>query len=535
MNDEDLTELETRLSDRLWRLTSGMIYKIKTADGQGVIPFTPRPEQVELLRELLAAVGSVKAGKPKETRKVKLKARRLGFSTAIGVFVADCLAFRRSFTAVLIDQTADDATKKMNGIVKVALDSVREVWPMKVLKSNDSELTVDLAEDCDGSGASSFFAGTKSRGGSTDLLWPSELGVIQFDDPKRSEEIVSGAFPSARHGVICVETTWKGGKGGHLWDIIKPTLEGKADDWSVSFSPWWQDPRNVSDMAMHDAESLAYFAGIEERLSKDRISISDSQRRWYAAERRTLGIFMKRENPTFLDECWTAPIEGSIYASSIERARTEQRVCPFAADGNTLVNTSWDLGAPANTVVWYWQVVGRELRIVDCDMGFEGTIAQRANYMKSKGYVFGKHFLPHDAGQTSRSGVSLATELAAKQQDGAPLLGNVVIVPRCHSEWVGINHLIGMFSGLAFRSPACDAGLDVLACFHVHKDGASQGEPKHDWSSHVADALRTMAEAQLHGLFKFSAAESVTKPDWFGQIRKDRRGARPRVISGLRV
>src|SRR5690606_11780237 len=138
---------------------------------------------------------------------VRLKSRRLGFSTTIGVFVADCLGFRKGFTAALIDQTQkDDATKKLNGIVKVALEGLRRLWPVEIGKSNDGCVVVD----CAGTGRSEFYAGTRARGGSNDFLWISEWGAIQFDDPARSAEIRSGALPSARHGVTVVETTWKG-------------------------------------------------------------------------------------------------------------------------------------------------------------------------------------------------------------------------------------------------------------------------------------------------------------------------------------
>ncbi len=535
MTEADLSELESRLSDPIWRLTSGQLYKIKVADGRGVIPFEPRLEQVDVLVELLTATNAIKAKTPgweRLAQKVKLKARRLGFSTCIGVFIADCLGFRKSFTATLIDQTGDDATKKMNGIVKVALNALRESWPIKTLKENDSELSVDvdIDEETDAAGVSTFFAGTKARGGSNDLLWCSELGVIQFEDEARAEEIITGAFPSARHGLKIVETTWKGGKGGKLYDIIKPSLNGTAADWNVSFTPWYVDPRNVSESAAHDTESLAYFAKIAERLDRDGIVLTDAQRRWWAAERRTLGIFMQRENPTFLDECWTAPIEGSVYAEAIERARTEGRIAPFAVDGNSLVHTSWDLGAPANTVVWYWQAVGREIRIIDCDQGYEGTLVERAGYMRAKGYAYGSHFVPHDAMQTSRSGTTVMSELG-------PLLPGLVSVPKCHSEWIGINHLLQMFTSLSFRSTEpVNKALETLACYHTRKSGPQAGELVHDWTSHTADGLRTMAEAHRAALFKFSHTTANPRPDWYDPNgREKRKGVKARTVSGLRV
>jgi hypothetical protein len=518
---DELAELEERLADPLWRLTSGKLYKIKTADGQGIIPFQPRPEQVDLLKELLAAVDGTGPRKI-----VRLKSRRLGFSTTIGVFVADCLGFRTGWTGTLIDQTQkDDATKKLNGIVKVALESLAEVWPIALTKSNDSAVVVDA----EGTGASEFYAGTRARGGSNDLLWVSEWGAIQFDDPPRSEEIRSGALPSARHGVTVVETTWKGGKGGDVWEIIEPTINGKAADWAVSFVPWWVDPRNVAPEAVMDAEARVYFAEADPRLAAQGVTLTDAQKRWWAAERRTLGDNMKRENPTFLDECWTVPIPGAIYARHIERARVEGRICPMPVAGDCLVNTSWDLGSPRNTAVWYWQVVGREIRVVDYDAGFEGTLTERAAMMLGKGYNYGRHYLPHDALQTERSGSTFA---AALTEAG---LSNLVCVPRCASVWIGINHAIEMMPAIAWRTtPAVEKGLEALAAYRQHIEGTgalARNEPVHDWASHPADAFRVLAEAHRAGLFKFASA-AQPKPEQYDHGRPGlRRGMKPRRVS----
>lgn len=532
MTADTLTAAEVALlEDPFWRLTSGKLYKIKTADGQGVIHFQPRPEQKVLLRELIDAVDAVKLKSPgwqKVQKKMKLKARRLGWSTTIGVFVADCLCFRQSFTATLIDRTGDDSTKKMNGIVKVAVNAALELMPLRKLKDNDSELTIDTL-DPKQSAPSTFYAGTSARGGSNDFLWLSEVAVIQFDDPKRAEEIVTGALPSARHGVTVGETTWKGGKGGKVYQLIKPTLEGTADDWQVDFSPWWQDPRNVAPHASHDAQSLAYFMGIQERLDRDGIALSDEQKRWWAQERRTQGIFMMRENPTFLDECWRAPIEGAIYAPAIDRARTEGRICQMPVAGDSLVHTSWDLGSPRHTAIWFWQIVGREIRVVDYLSGFEGTLTELAAFILAKGYSLGTHYLPHDAMQTERSGSNFAAEL---RQAG---LANLVCVPRTASVWIGINHMLELMPSIVWRQTATvDKGIEALAAYRQHIEGVgalTRAEPVHDWASHPADAIRTMAEAHRAGLFRFASA-AQPRPDEYrpggGHARK---GMKPRRVS----
>jgi phage terminase large subunit len=228
-------------------------------------------------------------------------------------------------------------------------------------------------------------------------------------------------------------------------------------------------------------------------------------------------------------ECdFTAPIPGAIYAAVIEQAREQGRIAPFPVDGSNLINTSWDLGAPENMAVWYWQIVGREIRILECDRGDKGTLTQRVAYMLGKGHSFGKHFLPHDAQQTERTGTTFLTELV---KAGLPS-PSISVVPRTHSVWVGINHALELFPALAFRSPQCDEALAVLAGYRrkVEGEGAlSKDEPIHDFTSHTADAFRMMAEAHRAGMVAFRHTTAEVKPSWYGKA--PRRGLKAMRVS----
>ena len=226
-------------------------------------------------------------------------------------------------------------------------------------------------------------------------------------------------------------------------------------------------------------------------------------------------------------ECdFTAPIPGAIYGRVIDEARNQGRICPMPIAGDCLVNTSWDLGSPRHTAVWYWQIVGREIRVIDYDSGYEGTLTERVAMMRAKGYSYGTHYLPHDATQTERSGSNFAIELRAAG------LTSLVCVPRTASVWIGINHVIELMPAIAFRSPACDSGIDALAAYRQQVEGAgalTKADPVHDWASHPADAFRTMAEAHRAGLFKFASAADP-RPNEYG-LHRQRRGVKPRRVS----
>ena len=229
-------------------------------------------------------------------------------------------------------------------------------------------------------------------------------------------------------------------------------------------------------------------------------------------------------------ECdFSVPMPGAIYASAIEQARAEARIGKFPL-ADALVHTSWDLGAPANTSVWYWQVVGPEIRVIDADIGVpHETITKRVAAMMAKGYSYGSHFLPPDAMQTSRTGTTFATEAAAAG------LTSIKVVPVTQDIWMGINALQGIFPALAFRMPQCERGIEALSSYRtkqVQEGEIIRNEPVRDWASHAADALRTMAEAVHCGMVKTGATlhartlDEDDKPRRRGQAKFGFVGAR---------
>ncbi len=484
------------LANPLWRLRN--LYHIKQASDGRIIKFAPRPEQQRVYDMLF---------KEGVKRLIILKARRLGMSTALDVLLTDQMLWNAGTQCSLVDQTAADAERKLATIAKVALDNLPPVALQCIEKVRDSGSILEVSVA--GEAASSFFAGLRARGGTNNWLHLSEWGVIQADDPRRSEEILTGAIPSAEHGRIIVETTWKGGRGGHLWEIVKGALEtpeaAKTDkDWRVVFFPWWKDPTYVVEGDVSTI-SPAISQYLDQMQSQTGHTFSDQQRLWYDRQSRDLGLFIFREFPTTLDECFKSPVEGAIYAGELDKLRASGAISAFKTDNSTLVHTAWDLGSPVNTVVWYFQVIGgNEIRVIDCDMDMDMTPVQRVGHMLAKGYSYGAHFLPHDAAATRTSGKA---DAQVYTEAG---LANVRVLPRTHDIWIGINACLQMFPRFSFRLPACERGLDALANYAYKRSSATGivvNEPVHNWASHAADALRMIAEADMSGMLKTGFAK----------------------------
>ena len=270
-----------QFKDPVFRISN--LYSIRTREGK-VIPFRPRPQQLQVLDMLY---------RQKLKRVCILKARQLGFSTLLGIVCLDQLCWSVGRQVSLVDKTQEDARQKLKNIVALAYDSLHAELKARFLvdRANAGEFGVRFHE-YDSAQTSTMYAATHARGGSNSLLWISEWGYIQATDLRRSEEILTGAIPSAKNGTIVVETTWRGGRGGHLWEIVKKALETpeeqkQPDDWRVVFFPWQNDPDYFdSEPQALTAETIRYFS--------DKPGFSLGQMSWYQRARTQFGMFVAR-------------------------------------------------------------------------------------------------------------------------------------------------------------------------------------------------------------------------------------------------
>jgi hypothetical protein len=479
----DLTE---QLLDVRWRLAN--LYKCREEGTGRAMPFIPREEQRVIFRHLI------------ETPTVPayiIKSRRLGLSTGICIFQSDAAAFSRGWRGLLIDQTQYDATKKMEEIIRFSVDSL----PPELLcnfefpKRNDTQLRMRTKGETD-SEDSVIYATTSGRGGDCSMLHVSEWGPIAAMDAKRSAEIRSGSFPAARNARRVVETTWMGGKAGDLWAMIEPIMLNDPNaEGVVYFFPWHADPQAVKFDGTVTGEAQSYFMDLAAKLGK---SFSEEQKKWWCAKKIEQGLFMAREYPSTLEEAFRAPIEGAVYARFIEEAFTAGRVRPLMHDPAELVWTFWDIGSPLNTRVVYVQFIGNSIHILDHDDGLlEMSTAVRVAHMLGKGYSYGAHFLPHDAESRGATGINFREAITRAGLPGCRVL------PRCMSEWPGVNKVAEIIPRCVFNEDTTRKLLSSLSYYHTRKDRADGHFTDilvDDWSAHDADAFRMLAEALMNNM-----------------------------------
>ena len=88
--------------------------------------------------------------------------------------------------------------------------------------------------------------------------------------------------------------------------------------------------------------------------------------------------------------------EGDYYKFQLDAVREQNRIC-FIPRLDIPVNTFWDIGNSDGTAIWFHQQVGMEDRFIGYHEDHGKTLADYYKELQRRGYIYNKHFLPHDA------------------------------------------------------------------------------------------------------------------------------------------
>lgn len=481
------------MANPLWRIRN--IYKITNKRGQ-VVDFAPNFVQEQLLNDIFV---------DGERNILVLKSRKHGVSTLFEIILFDLCYFGENLQASIIDLTHPNASDKLVKIARFCWENLDPDIREKLVK--DSTTMIQFAN------GSNINAGKNARGGQNQLLHVSEWGPIAHKDPERSTEIKTGALPSADEGVKFIESTFMGGKGGDFYELIKRTMETPdaqrtAKDFKFRFFAWWQDTRNTleGDVAWISKPVMKYLTELAKKLN---VEFTDGQKLWYFKTKQEQGIFMQREYPSTVEEAFNAPVEGAIFGEIISEIRTAGHIHPLVSwDRSTPVFACWDLGWNDSMTIWLVQFIGRDVAVIWERTARHETMAIAYGEAEKTGIAIASNLIPHDGKNGNVVSGSVTPKVALEKAGGQ----NVVVVPRTQNIWTGINLLRDILARCWFNATTCEYGLSALEAYHTKDEtanGVTSKEPVHDWASHPASALRTLAEGMEMGLVKPHLARKV--------------------------
>ena len=190
-------------------------------------------------------------------------------------------------------------------------------------------------------------------------------------------------------------------------------------------------------------------------------------------------------------ECsFEAAIAGAYYGTEMKEATNTGRICNVVYDRAVGVITSWDLGIGDSTSIWFAQYVGQEVRLIDYYENSGVGLDHYARVLQEKGYVYESHILPHDVQvkelSTGHSRLETLDNLGIRP---------VEIAPKLNLD-DGIQAVRSMLNRCWFDETKCNRGIEALRQYQRDFDEKGRtwrGRPRHDWTSHGADAMRYLA------------------------------------------
>ncbi len=214
--------------------------------------------------------------------------------------------------------------------------------------------------------------------------------------------------------------------------------------------------------------------------------------------------------------------EGAIFGKQISRVRRDNRLLYIPIEQNCETFTFWDLGKSDETAIWFMQRVGNEFRFIDYFEGRLEEVAYFARFVSSREYIYGEHYLPHDADH-DRLGMSRNI----KEQFEDCGINPITVVPRISSKQTAIElgreilskcffhlgkednqddekcdgYVAWVTDGrMATRAKRCEVGFENLSNYrykYIDNDGVYKETPHHDKASNGADAFMQFAQSDF--------------------------------------
>jgi hypothetical protein len=190
-----------------------------------------------------------------------------------------------------------------------------------------------------------------------------------------------------------------------------------------------------------------------------------------------------------------AAILGAYYGQEMRHLTDSQRITTVDYDPMFPCHTSWDLGFNDSTAIWWFQVVYGEIRVLDYHQSNGKAIPYYTGLLEQKseefGYKYGTHYLPHDArAKTLASGGKSIIEQISTKID----IKHLKIVPNLSlQDGIQATRLALMRCWFDNRT---EEGIECLRQYQREYDEDKKvfrDKPRHDWTSHGADAFRYLA------------------------------------------
>lgn len=469
-DSEKTMAFEEHINDQLWRLNN--LYWVVDENGNEV-QFNLRPWQKWLFERQWFL-------------NIVLKARQLGFTTYIDIFLLDEALFTPNLQCAIIAHTREAAQDIFDKKIKFAFDRLDPQLKAKFNVNTDNIRVLKFAN------GSSISVIVSARSGTVNRLHVTELATLATKYPEKAQEVITGSLNAVHAGqMVFIESTAQG-MDDHFHRLCKIAMDNaKAKkpltplDYQFYFFPWYLTSEyRIEDVSVRVPKHMEeYFDKLEQEIGQ---KLDIAQRRWYVKKAEIMSEAMQREYPSTPEEAFRASLEGAYFSKEMALARREHRITRVPYEPRLPVTTFWDIGIEDYTSIWFLQPYGQEIRLIDFYENSGEGLPHYAGVLKEKGYVYASHIAPHDIEVREMGSGRSRKEIASS-------LGISFWVAPQQSIMDGIEAVRSLFRRFWFDEEHCALGITHLDNYKKEWDdigGQWKAKPFHDKHSHAADALR---------------------------------------------
>ena len=168
------------------------------------------------------------------------------------------------------------------------------------------------------------------------------------------------------------------------WAAFIYTPRGKNHGWSLynmarKSEGWYCENLTVNDTSREDGSPIITPEVIDQERSEG-MEEALVQQEFYGS--------------------FEAQIAGAYYSDQITAAKEQGRIGRLPIEPSLPVHTAWDLGIADSMSIWFFQSVGKEVRLVHYheshSKGIEHYIQYINQWANTNGVMMGTHLAPHD-------------------------------------------------------------------------------------------------------------------------------------------
>ena len=256
------------------------------------------------------------------------------------------------------------------------------------------------------------------------------------------------------------------------WMTMIPTLRKKGSQFFVTFNPELETDDTYKRFILQTPPDCCL------------IKTSYRDNPWLSKEAIDDMEYLRATDPDEFEHVYEGAcvqnVRGAVFAKEMRIVDAEQRIRAVPYNNSRPVDAFWDIG-DRWTAIWLAQAFPFETRMIEYAEYEASSLADIVRDLQTKGYLYGCHWLPHDARAPQLStGRTIEEQLRSAGY-------KVQVVPRV-SVSARLNMLRLAFPQLWFDGDKCADGLQRLRHYRWSPEGTlgiEHREPLHDVNSHA--------------------------------------------------